>query len=81
MKKLGVVIRFYLASYALYVLAVFFPQSSSFRILAPLFPALGVVAAPTSRVYRVIVVVLSIALQWWWLNVCWKVDGYDWTPP
>lgn len=81
MKKLGVIIRFYLASYALYVLAVFFPQSSTFRILAPLFPALGVVAAPKSRVYRVIVVVLSVALQWWWLNVCWKVDGYDWTPP
>jgi hypothetical protein len=81
MKKLGVVIRFYLASYALYVLAVFFPQSSTFRILAPLFPALGVIAAPRSRVYRVVAVVLSLALQWWWLNTCWKVDGYDWTPP
>jgi hypothetical protein len=81
MKKLGAVIRFYLASYALYVLAVFFPQSSTFRILAPLFPALGVLAAPRSRVYRVGAVVLSLALQWWWLNTCWKVDGYDWTPP
>ena len=81
MKKLGVVIRFYLASYALYVLAVFFPQSSTFRLLAPLFPALGVLAAPRSRVYRVIIVVLSIAAQWWWLNACWKVDGNDWTPP
>ena len=81
MKKLGVVIRFYLASYAVYVLAVFFPQSSTFRILAPLFPALGVLAAPRSRVYRVSIVVLSVALQWWWLNTCWKVDGYDWTPP
>jgi hypothetical protein len=80
-KKLGVVIRFYLASYALYVLAVFFPQSSTFRILAPLVPALGVIAAPKSRIYRVIVVLLSVALQWWWLNACWKVDGYDWTPP
>ncbi len=80
-KKLGVDIRFYLLSYALYVLAVFFPQSSTFRILAPLFPALGAMAAPRSKIYRVFMVSLFIALQWGWLLICWRIDGYDWSPP
>ena len=39
--RLGVDIRIWSISYALYLLAVFFPQSSTFRILAPLFPLLG----------------------------------------
>ena len=81
MKKLGVDVRFWLASYALYLLAVFFPQSSTFRLLAPLFPALGAIAAPTSKIYRVIIVVLFIVLQWGWLLICWRIDGYDWSPP
>ena len=80
-KKLGVDIRFWLISYGLYLVAVFFPQSSTFRLLAPLFPALGALAAPTSRLYRVGLVVVSLALQWGWLLICWRVDGYDWTPP
>lgn len=80
-KKLGVDIRFWLASYGLYLVAVFFPQSSTFRLLAPLFPALGALAAPRSRVYRIVLVLVSLALQWGWLLMCWRVDGYDWTPP
>ena len=80
-KKLGVDIRFWLASYGLYLVAVFFPQSSTFRLLAPLFPALGALAAPRSRIYRIVLVILSLALQWGWLLICWRVDGYDWTPP
>lgn len=80
-KRLGVDIRFWLVSYALYVLAVFFPQSSTFRILAPLFPLWGAVAAPKSRVYRVIIALACVALQWGWLLIGWRIDGYDWTPP
>ena len=52
-RRLGVDLRFWLAAYALYLLAVFFPQSSTFRLLMPLFPLLGVLAMPRSRVYRV----------------------------
>ena len=81
MKRLGVDVRFWLISYALYLLAVFFSQSSTFRLLAPLFPALGAVAAPKSKVYRVTMTVLFIALQWGWLLICWRIDGYDWSPP
>jgi hypothetical protein len=80
-RRLGVDLRIWVASYALYLLAVFFPQSSTFRLLMPVFPLLGAVAQPRSTVYRVVVVASSLALQWGWLLVCWRVDGYDWTPP
>ena len=80
-KRLGVDLRFWLASYLLYVLAVFFPQSSTFRILFPLFPALGALAQPRTPAYRVAMVLVFIALQWGWIHIAWWVDGTDWTPP
>ena len=52
-RRLGVDLRFWMLSYALYLLAVFFPQSSTFRLLVPLAPALGALAIPRSPVYRV----------------------------
>ncbi|CAN5202488.1 membrane protein [soil metagenome] len=80
-KRLGVDLRFWLASYALYLLAVFFPQSSTFRLLVPLFPALGALAQPRSAWYRASLVVVLVAGQAAWVNLGWWVDGYDWTPP
>ncbi|WP_241976476.1 MULTISPECIES: hypothetical protein [unclassified Cryobacterium] len=80
-RRLGADLRFWLASYGLYLLAVFFPQSSTFRLLMPMFPLLGAVAQPRSAVYRVGIVLLFIAGQWVWLLLCWGVDGADWTPP
>lgn len=80
-KRLGVDLRFWLASYALYLLAVFFPQSSTFRLLMPLFPALGALALPKSPVYRVLIVLVAIAGQVGWMAIGWGVDGRDWTPP
>ncbi len=80
-RRLGPDLRFWVASYALYLLAVFFPQSSTFRLLVPLFPLLGVLAQPRSRLYRVAIVLLSIAGQVAWIHLAWWVDGYDWTPP
>jgi hypothetical protein len=80
-RRLGVDIRLWSVSYALYLLAVFFPQSSTFRILAPLFPLLGAIALPRARWYRWAVVALSLALQLGWLLLCWGIDGRDWTPP
>ncbi len=49
-RRLGVDVRLWLASYALYILAVFFPQSSTFRILAPMYPLVGALAVPRARV-------------------------------
>lgn len=80
-RRLGPDLRFWSASYALYLLAVFFPQSSTFRLLLPLFPLAGVLAQPPSKVYRVAIVVLCILGQWGWIHIAWWVDGYDWTPP
>ena len=80
-RRLGVDLRFWLAGYALYLLAVFFPQSSTFRLLMPMFPLLGAVAQPRNPLYRVSLVLLFIAGQWGWLLLCWGVDGADWTPP
>lgn len=80
-RRLPVDLRFWVASYALYLLAVFFPQSSTFRVLMPIFPLLGALAVPRSRVFRVSLVVVAILLQWVWLYYCWWVNGYDWTPP
>lgn len=80
-RRLGVDLRFWVAAYSLYLLAVFFPQSSTFRLLMPLFPLLGAIALPRSRVYRVAIVALFIALQVGWVAVCWFINGYDWSPP
>jgi len=80
-RRLGVDLRFWVASYALYLLAVFFPQSSTFRLLLPVFPLWGAVAQPRSWVYRLAVVLLCVAGQAGWIYIAWWVDGYDWTPP
>ncbi|HEY5223572.1 MAG TPA: hypothetical protein VIJ18_11075 [Microbacteriaceae bacterium] len=80
-RRLGVDLRFWVASYAVYLLAVFFPQSSTFRLLMPMFPLLGALAIPKSKTYRTALIVLSIAGQVGWLLVCWGVDGADWSPP
>jgi hypothetical protein len=80
-RRLGADIRIWSVSYALYLLAVFFPQSSTFRLLMPMFPLLGAVAQPRSTIYRVSLVVLFIAGQAGWLYICWWVNGHDGTPP
>ncbi|WP_026851715.1 membrane protein [Glaciibacter superstes] len=80
-KRLGTDLRLWLLSYALYLLAVFFPQSSTFRLLVPMFPMLGAFALPRSSLYRSGLLLVAIAGQWGWLLLCWGVDGADWTPP
>lgn len=78
MRRMPVELRFWLVAYSLYLLAVFFPQSSTFRLLVPLAPALGAVAlglagigtgrlagawSPlVTRVLRVALTVLALAL-------------------
>jgi hypothetical protein len=80
-RRLGTDLRLWLVSYALYLLAVFFPQSSTFRLLVPLAPALGALAVPESRAWRWSLVVLGIAGQIGWMYIAWWVDGQDFTPP
>jgi len=80
-RRLGVDLRIWVASYVIYLLAVFFPQSSTFRLLIPIFPLWGAVAQPRSLAYRITIVMLCIAAQWGWVHIAWWVDGRDWTPP
>jgi hypothetical protein len=80
-RRLGIDLRFWLASYALYLLAVFFPQSSTFRLLMPLAPALGALAVPRSRIFRTALIVLGVAGQVGWVYIAWWINGVDWSPP
>jgi len=80
-KRLGVEVRLWLVSYLVYLLAVFFPQSSTWRLLLPLAPALGAFAVPRSTALRVSLVLLGVAGQLLWVYGCWVQMPGDWSPP
>ena len=66
-KRLGVEIRLWSASYLVYLLLVFFPQSSTLRLLMPLTPLWGALAVPRSRTYRWGMLGLCLVAQWLWI--------------
>ncbi|KZE91276.1 hypothetical protein [Microbacterium sp. TNHR37B] len=66
-RRLGMEVRLWSASYVVYLLAVFFPQSSVFRLLLPMSPLLGALAIPRSRVWRAGVLGVCLCGQWWWI--------------
>lgn len=79
-RRLGDEIFSWSAAYIVYILAVFFPQSSVFRIALPLSPALVLLARRKSVV--IIFLVLSVILQFVWLDVLWVISpGGDPAPP
>jgi hypothetical protein len=80
-RRLGVEMRLWMASYATYLLAVFFPQSSIFRLLLPMFPLAGALALPRSVLYRVAVVLVSLVLQFAWLYATWGPITSYWSIP
>jgi hypothetical protein len=80
-KRIGVDLRLWVVSWALYLLAVFFPQSSVFRLLIPAFPLLGALAVPRSRAYRIGIVGVFVIGQIGWVFIAYWSNGYDWTPP
>lgn len=60
------------AAYALYMLAFFNPQSSTFRLLLPLFPLLlPLVALSASRAYRWLLIFSGATLQFGWVGWLW----------
>jgi hypothetical protein len=81
LRRLGDEVRMWLVGYAVYLLAVFFPQSSTFRLFMPFAPALGSLALIRRPVYRVALVVLGIAGQVGWMAICWFYTTADWSPP
>jgi hypothetical protein len=78
-RRIGLVPLVWSASFLTYLVVVLFPQSSLFRLLAPLFPLAGVVAR--SRTATVVSIALGIVGQYFWVQWFWAVDDSDWTPP
>jgi hypothetical protein len=80
-RRLDVFSRAWVAGYGFYLFTFFFPQSSTFRLLGPMFPLVGALAVPRSPAFRVLLVLLGIGGQVAWIALCWAVAGSDWTPP
>lgn len=84
-RRIGPELRIWCAMYLLYLLAVLHPQSSTFRLLLPLFPlALAAAFISGSRAYRWSVLVLFGTLQIVWVVWLWQFSaistGQAWPP-
>ncbi|WP_371131007.1 hypothetical protein [Arthrobacter sp. SDTb3-6] len=84
-RRLGTELRVWCAVYLAYLLAVLDPQSSSFRMMLPLFPlALAAAFISRARAYRWAVVVMFTALQLVWVVWLWQYSavssGQAWPP-
>ncbi|MGP9502188.1 hypothetical protein ACT3TS_08225 [Specibacter sp. AOP5-B1-6] len=84
-RRIGLELRIWCAMYLLYLLAVLHPQSSTFRMLLPLFPlALAAAFISTSRAYRWSVLVMFTLLQIVWVVWLWQFaaisTGQAWPP-
>ncbi|MFJ2542278.1 hypothetical protein [Microbacterium sp. NPDC087589] len=80
-RALGSDLRLWSASYLLYLLAVFFPQSSTFRLLLPLSPAWGALAVPRSRLWRLGVLAVCLLGQWLWIYHIYALGNTFWQVP
>lgn len=80
-RRLGADVRLWSASYLLYLFAVFFPQSSVFRLLLPLSPLWGAAAVPRSRAWRFGVLGLCLLGQWWWIYNMYALGNTYWQIP
>lgn len=80
-RRIGVDLRLWSASYLLYLLAVFFPQSSTFRLLMPLTPLWAAVAVPRSRLYRFGVLAFCLLGQWVWIYHMYALGNTYWQVP
>ncbi|SEF04025.1 hypothetical protein SAMN04489740_3945 [Arthrobacter alpinus] len=84
-RLIGLELRIWCAMYMLYLLAVLHPQSSTFRMLLPLFPlALAAAFISRSRAYRWSVLVMFTLLQVVWVVWLWQFSaistGQAWPP-
>lgn len=70
--RLDLLLRVWIACYAVYLLLFLHPQTSTFRLLLPLFPlALPLAALSSSRAYRVACVLAGAVLQLVWVGWLW----------
>jgi len=71
-RQIGVELRLWCACYMGYLVVFLHPQTSTFRMLLPLFPlALGAALASRSRAYRGTVVLMFLLLQIVWIVWLW----------
>lgn len=80
-RRLGADLRLWSASYLVYLLLVFFPQSSIFRLLVPISPLWGAVAVPRSTWWRGGVLAACLAGQWWWIHNMYALGNTFWQIP
>ncbi len=80
-RRLGVEVRLWTAAYLVYLLAVFFPQSSIFRLLFPISPLWGALAVPRSPVWRAAVLGACLVGQWWWIWNMYGLGNQYWQIP
>lgn len=83
-KALGLELRAFSGAYLLYLAMVFFPQSSTIRILFPAFGFLVALAAKTSSskpITRYALIAIALILQLGWLLTCWRYSPPDYSPP
>ena len=83
-RNLGRVLVSFNAAYLLYLALVFFPQSSTIRILFPAFGllvALGAKTANSKPIVRYALLALALLLQLGWLLTCWRYSAPDFSPP
>lgn len=83
-RKLGIELRIWSASYLAYIFVVFFPQSSTPRLLFPAFPLLLAFGIATNRLGwfgKSLIIAVSLLAQVGWLLLCWKYTAPDYTPP
>jgi hypothetical protein len=84
MRRLGYELRLWCASYLFYIFAVFYAQSSTWRILMMAFPLIGGFAFFSrnwTRFAKVVLILGLVAAQLYWLYVCWLFASPDFTPP
>lgn len=80
-RRLGIELRLWLASYGLYLFAVFFPQSSLLRLLMPMFPLVGALGGVKAAPARVGLVGLALLGQGLWLWATWGPTVSWWSIP
>ena len=83
-RALGPQLRTFSGAYLLYLALVFFPQSSTVRILFPAFGLLVALGAKTAELRpaaRYSLIALAVLLQPGWLLTCWRYSAPDYSPP
>lgn len=84
-RRLGLDLRLWCLAYVGYLAVFLYPQTSTFRLLLPLFPlALAAAFISRSRAYRGAVLVMFLLLQIVWVDWLWVwtqlPGGGDWPP-